>query len=246
MTEKKVALKAIKIGLLGDSQVGKTALIRALMDYEFEPDIISTIGNVKFEKKFELKDGNTIKLILWDSAGEERFRSVALSTLRAVSGIVLVFDVSLRSSFENVTSWMEEIKESLNDPCLVLFGNKIDKDPKEWEVTEEEAINFAKENNLVYFETSAKTKQGIDEGFSHIINVAYERITGKSKNLDIENNDNNDNNNENNNNVIILEQHDEDNKEEYEEIKTGCFGRKKKRKKKKKNIEQEDKKKIGV
>ena len=229
MADKKVALKAIKIGLLGDSQVGKTALCRALMNYDFDPEIISTIGNIKLETKYELKDGNTIKLILWDSAGQERFRSVALNTLKAVKGIVLVFDVTLKSSFDNVTTWLNEINENLNDPCLVLFGNKIDRDKNEWQVTREEAKKFAEERNLTYFETSAKTKEGINEGFSYIVNEAYEKIKANS----------------NTNNVIILENKEQENgsennnndslKQEVEETKpsTGCFGWKKKKKKKK-------------
>ena len=229
MADKKVALKAIKIGLLGDSQVGKTALCRALMNYDFDPEIISTIGNIKLETRFELKDGNEIKLILWDSAGQERFRSVALNTLKAVKGIILVFDVTLKASFDNVNSWLNEISENLNDPCLVLFGNKIDRDKDEWEVTKEEAKKFAEERNLTYFETSAKTKEGLKEGFSYIVNEAYEKIKGNSNT---------------NNNVIVLENKEEENegennkdnvKQEVEEIKTstGCFGWRKKKKKKK-------------
>lgn len=231
MADKKVALKAIKIGLLGDSQVGKTALCRALMNYDFDPEIISTIGNIKLETRFELKDGNEIKLILWDSAGQERFRSVALNTLKAVKGIILVFDVTLKASFDNVNSWLNEISENLNDPCLVLFGNKIDRDKDEWEVTQEEAKKFAEERNLTYFETSAKTKEGLKEGFSYIVNEAYEKIKGNSNA---------------NNNVIVLENKEEENegennkdkvKQEVEEIKTstGCFGWRKKKKKKKEN-----------
>ena len=229
MADKKVALKAIKIGLLGDSQVGKTALCRALMNYDFDPEIISTIGNIKLETRFELKNGNEIKLILWDSAGQERFRSVALNTLKAVKGIILVFDVTLKASFDNVNSWLNEISENLNDPCLVLFGNKIDRNKDEWEVTQEEAKKFAEERNLTYFETSAKTKEGLKEGFSYIVNEAYEKIKGNSNT---------------NNNVIVLENKEEENegennkdnvKQEVEEIKTstGCFGWRKKKKKKK-------------
>ena len=229
LADKKVALKAIKIGLLGDSQVGKTALCRALMNYDFDPEIISTIGNIKLETRFELKNGNEIKLILWDSAGQERFRSVALNTLKAVKGIILVFDVTLKASFDNVNSWLNEISENLNDPCLVLFGNKIDRNKDEWEVTQEEAKKFAEERNLTYFETSAKTKEGLKEGFSYIVNEAYEKIKGNSNT---------------NNNVIVLENKEEENegennkdnvKQEVEEIKTstGCFGWRKKKKKKK-------------
>ena len=73
MTDKKVSIKAIKIGLLGNSQVGKTAISRSFLNYEFDSDIISTIGFMKFETKYKLKDENIIKLILWGTAGQERF-----------------------------------------------------------------------------------------------------------------------------------------------------------------------------
>ena len=224
MTDKKVALKAIKIALLGDSEVGKTALCRALMDYNFEPEVISTIGNVKLEKKYKLKDGNEIKLILWDTAGQERFRSIALNSLKAVMGLIVVFDVTKRDSFKNLTLWLNEIKENLHDPFLVLFGNKIDKEKKDWQVTHEEALDFASERDMVYFETSAKTKAGIDEGFSYLINEVYEKIIGTIS----------ENENKEKENIIILENPEEkkESKEEEEEYTYGCFGRKKKKKKK--------------
>ena len=187
MEDNKVILKAIKIGLLGDSQVGKTAICNALLNAEFNPDVITTIGYVKLETKFKLKDGNEIKLILWDSAGQERFRSVALNALRAVRGIVVVFDVTKRETFTNVETWLSEIKENFNNPCLVLFGNKIDKDKSEWEVSEEEIKKFAEEKHLVYFETSALTKKGINEGFDYIVNEAYEKAKGViNKNIVLE------------------------------------------------------------
>ena len=158
MSNSKIALKAIKIGLLGDSQVGKTAICRAFMNYEFENEYLTTIGNIRLDKKYKLKNGEQIELILWDTAGQERYRSVAMSTLKAVTGVILVFDVTLRDSFQNVSKWLEDIKENLNNPCLVLFANKIDLDKSLWTIKEEEIIEFAKEKNLTYFKTSAKTE----------------------------------------------------------------------------------------
>ena len=229
--KKKVTLKAIKVGLLGDSQVGKTAICRSLLKYEFDPDVLSTIGNIKLDTKFELKNGETIKLILWDSAGQERFRSVAMTTLKAVMGVVLVFDVTLRESFDNVNDWLSQIRDNLNDPCLVLFANKIDLDKQFWKITEQEIEDFAKEKNMIYFKTSAKDNEGIVEGFQYLVNEIYERIKGKDKD---ENEENNDNQN------IVIEQPIELKKEEEieEETKSGCFGKKKKKKKKKNDNEQ--------
>ena len=100
------------------------------------------------------------------------------------------------------------IRECLDNPCLILFGNKIDIDKKEWQVTKEEVEKFAGSLNLTYFETSAKTKQGLNEGFSFIVNKAYDRVkTQSSFNLE---------------------------EDEYE-IVNGCFGKKKRRKKKNKD-----------
>ena len=235
--KKKVTLKAIKVGLLGDSQVGKTAICRSLLKFEFDPDVLSTIGNIKFDTKFELKNGEKIKLILWDSAGQERFRSVAMTTLKAVMGIVLVFDVTMKESFDNVNDWLDQIKDNLNDPCLVLFANKIDIDKKFWKISEEEIEDFAKEKNMVYFNTSAKNNEGIVEGFQYLVNEIYERVKGKDEEEKEENIKPN----------IVIEPTIELKKDEEreEETKTGCFGKKKK-KKKKKNDQHQDKNKEKV
>jgi small GTP-binding protein len=207
MTDNKISVKAIKVALLGDSSVGKTAICNSLMNIEFSQDMLSTIGSDKLETKFPLKNGNEIKLILWDTAGQERFRSVALKAIKAVQGIVVVFDVTLRKSFENIDSWLEEIKNNFTNPSLVLFGNKVDMDKEKWEVTKEEAEQYAKKMNLQYFETSAKTKKGLNEGFSYIVNESYNKIGGNPDGIKID-------------------------EEEEWEIVNGCFGKKKRRKKK--------------
>ena len=179
MEDNKVILKAIKIGLLGDSQVGKTAICNALLNAEFNPDVITTIGYVKLETKFKLKDGNEIKLILWDSAGQERFRSVALNALRAVRGIVVVFDVTKRETFTNVETWLSEIKENFNNPCLVLFGNKIDKDKSEWEVSEEDK-EIKEEQKIEKPEKKEEKKESIFT--KSLFNNNEDNSKGKRKN----------------------------------------------------------------
>ena len=204
MTDNKISVKAIKVALLGDSSVGKTAICNSLMNIEFSQDMLSTIGSDKLETKFPLKNGNEIKLILWDTAGQERFRSVALKAIKAVQGIVVVFDVTVRKSFENIDSWLEEIKNNFTNPSLVLFGNKVDMDKEKWEVTKEEVEQYAKKMNLQYFETSAKTKKGLNEGFSYIVNESYNKIGGNPDGIKID-------------------------EEEEGEIVNGCFGKKKRR-----------------
>ena len=173
MAENKKKYNVIKIGLLGDVMVGKTAILIALNSLEYKEDMIATIGYDKLEKKFILENGKEIKLIIFDIAGGERFRSTALQVLREKHGFILVFDVTKKSSFENIKIWLKQAKDNLEGPCVALFGNKADFSKDKREVTTEEANEFAKQNNLKYFETSAKTNQFINEGFSYVANEVY-------------------------------------------------------------------------
>ena len=188
MSENNIEATVIKIGLLGDGKVGKSAICNRFLGLEFNIDTMTTIGSEKFEKKINLKNGKEIRLILWDTAGQERFRSAALRTIKFVQGIVLVFDVSDKKSFENINMWLEEINDNFENPCLVLFGNKIDKPKKEWEITPEEIKEFAKQKKMAFFETSAKENIGLDKGLTHIANEAYEKLVLKGK-VDPKNNE---------------------------------------------------------
>ena len=181
MSEKQIETKAVKVALMGDSEVGKTAICHAFLEVEFILGGTSTVGIDRYDKKIKLKNKKEIKLILWDTAGQERYRSAAFKTIRSVHAIALVFDVTKRKSFDNINIWLNEIKENFNNPCLILFGNKSDIEKENWEITTEEIEQFAKKRNMSYFETSAKTRKGIDEGFSHIANVAYEKIEANKK-----------------------------------------------------------------
>ena len=175
INDQNLTLKAIKIALLGDSTVGKTEIINSYLGREFTGREIQTIGCDKCEKKFTLKNEKTIKLTLWDTAGAEAFRSVPLQLLRNFQGVILVFDITNKSSFNNLNKWLKDIKERSSFIPIILFGNKVDKIKEEWEVTSEEAKNFAEKIELIYFEVSAKTKQGINEGISYIANNIYEK-----------------------------------------------------------------------
>ena len=209
MSNNKINLTAIRIGLLGDSTVGKTAICNSFMNIDFSADMLSTIGQEKLETKYKLKNDKEIKLTIWDTAGQERFKSTAFKALKAAQGVIIVFDVTKRETFEHVDVWLQTIKEELLEPNLILFGNKIDLDNRQ--VTKEEAEKYAKKLNMAYFETSAKLAKGITEGFDFIINDTYSKVEGKEqKNIKIQNDD-----------------------DEYEEV-TGCFGKNKRVKKNKK------------
>ena len=93
-----------------------------------------------------------------------------------MQGLILVFDVTNKSSFNNLELWLEDIKKNIAGDLIILFGNKFDIPKEHWEFTTDEAKAFAQKHNLIYFETSAKTKQGINEGFSYIANEAYKKM----------------------------------------------------------------------
>jgi small GTP-binding protein len=188
MAEKKIKRNAIKIAMLGDSMVGKTAICNTFMNIEFNDNNLSTIGMEKLESQMTLNNGEEIKLIIWDTAGQERFRSIALKSIKTAQGVVIVFDLTQKKSFLNVVNWLKEINEKLNNVCIVLFGNKCDIDEDKWEVTKDEVMKFVEKNGLTYFETSAKEDINIKEGFKNVVNAAYEKYEGTTSGIQLDKN----------------------------------------------------------
>ena len=177
MAEENIKRKVIRISMLGDSTVGKTSIINAFLNIEFSNTLLSNIGVEKTETKMIMKDGNEMKIIIWDTAGQERFHSIATGTIKNSQGIVVTFDLTNRKTFENVVKWLEDIRDNNNKIPIILFGNKCDLVEKR-EVEDEEAQEFAKNNNLEYFETSAKENINVKEGFIKIAEEAYEKSGG--------------------------------------------------------------------
>ena len=176
----KLDFAKIRIGLLGDAEVGKTSIIKALIEKEFDSECLTTIGLDKFEKKEYLDGGKEVKLIVWDTSGQERFRSIALKALKHIDGIVLVFDVTNKQSFDNLDDWITIIRKNFLNPIVILCGNKIDIDKEEWKVGRREVERLAIHENLKYFEISAKNNEGIDDGFTYLVNKIYDN---KIKNI---------------------------------------------------------------
>ena len=169
--------KTVKIVILGEDCVGKSSICRSFFDIPFSQDILTTIGTEKFQYELVTKNDDKIKMYLWDTAGQERFRSMIFKSTRMCQGIILVFDFTSKYSFMNLDSWLEQIKDNYCPSTnIVLFGNKINIEKEKWEVTYEEAKNYAETRKLVYFETSAKTGQGIKEGISYLANEVYGRL----------------------------------------------------------------------
>ena len=176
-------IKEINLGIMGGSEVGKTVILDVFSGDEFREDMMITIGTKCLKKKIQLENGREIRLILWDSAGAQRFSSTGFKTLAQhnAKGIVLVFDVTRKDSFDDINWWLEEIKDNFPNISLFLLGNKIDLEKNKWQVTQEEIDNFVKQKNIKYFATSAKTNKGIDESFSYLANKIITDIQLKEK-----------------------------------------------------------------
>ena len=153
-----------KIVVIGSSGVGKTNLISQLVSHEFTEDTQATIG-VEFQTKTVQIDGRNFRLQIWDTAGQERFRAISRSIYHGARGVMVVYDITRQPTFDHVPSWLEEIRAILSaDTPIFLLGNKSDLEDSR-EVKTEAADLFAKENGLIFFETSAKNNTNVDKAF---------------------------------------------------------------------------------
>ena len=157
-----------KLLLVGDAGVGKSSILLRFTDDNFEEHVPSTIG-VDFKVKSIRQRNKTIKLTIWDTAGQERFRTLTSSYYRGCHGIILVYDVNERSSFDSLRRWLDELElySTTQHFAKLLVGNKIDIQRRE--VTHEEALTFARLQGMMYIETSAKSREGIMQAFDEVV-----------------------------------------------------------------------------
>ena len=181
MDKEKFKRKALKFGVLGDGPIGKTTICEAFLNYDSNKE---EHCNYRVERIIKLKNKGDVKIIIYDTSGQERYRPTAMSTLKCVQGIILIFDITRKVSFEKLFILLEEIRDNLSEPFIILFGNKIDLPQKEWQVTSEEINKFIQKYKLPYFETSAVTKKGIMEGISYMANEIYDKLENMDKNKD--------------------------------------------------------------
>eukprot|EP01053_Blabericola_migrator_P009586 Blabericola_migrator_1__9585@NODE_522_length_7878_cov_137_466778_g399_i0_p7_GENE_NODE_522_length_7878_cov_137_466778_g399_i0NODE_522_length_7878_cov_137_466778_g399_i0_p7_ORF_typecomplete_len210_score24_89Ras/PF00071_22/1_2e66Roc/PF08477_13/1_1e25Arf/PF00025_21/6_6e19GTP_EFTU/PF00009_27/7_1e07FeoB_N/PF02421_18/6_7e07Gtr1_RagA/PF04670_12/4_2e06MMR_HSR1/PF01926_23/1_3e05RsgA_GTPase/PF03193_16/3_2RsgA_GTPase/PF03193_16/0_044AAA_22/PF13401_6/0_00034ATPase/PF06745_13/0_00069Septin/PF00735_18/0_00037S len=160
--------------IIGDTGVGKSCLLLQFTDKRFRSDHDLTIG-VEFGARTVSIDGKQLKLQIWDTAGQESFRSITRSYYRGAAGALLVYDISRRETFNHLTRWLDEVRQNSNvNMTIVLIGNKCDLDRRE--VTTEEGAEFAQEHGLIFLETSAKTAQNVEEAFLYTAKKIYENI----------------------------------------------------------------------
>jgi small GTP-binding protein len=167
-----IARKKFNINFLGDTSVGKTSIIKRHVNKTFDENAIATIGidNIKDEKEFDKKK---YSFKIYDTAGQERYKSISLNYIKLGDGFLLVFAVDKRETFDKLEEWVQNIYDSVpvEEKVIFLVGNKIDSPDRV--VTKEEAEAYAKKKNFTYYETSAKTGEGIEQLFDELYNKIY-------------------------------------------------------------------------
>lgn len=157
------------------SGVGKSCLLLQFTDKRFQPVHDLTIG-VEFGARMITIDGKQIKLQIWDTAGQESFRSITRSYYRGAAGALLVYDITRRDTFNHLTTWLEDARQHSNSNMVImLIGNKSDLEARR-DVKKEEGEAFAREHGLIFMETSAKTAANVEEAFINTAKEIYQKI----------------------------------------------------------------------
>ena len=165
--DKKDSDITIKLLLIGNAYVGKTLIVQKFIDNTFSKSTVSTIG-VDLQSKVIDINGKKVKYLIWDTAGEDRMKTMTYSYYRGCHVILVVFDVTERKSFQNVTTWVECIDKFAKSNVLrILVGNKTDLEDKRV-VSTEEGKELAAQNGLKYYEISALKITGLHEMFEDI------------------------------------------------------------------------------
>ena len=178
--------------LLGDTCVGKTCLIQNFAKEKFDINTISTIGHDFKNKNIEIKKNGEKKsfvLKIWDTAGQERFKSQCLMPLKNSLGVMLVYDITNKKTFEDVKDWIDLISENItsnnNHFTIILVGNKTDLEDDR-EISYEEGEKLAKDYKYSFYETSALNGSNVEEAFMDLVNKIinkYQYMNRKSFHL---------------------------------------------------------------
>ena len=156
---------SLKILLIGDSSVGKTSLLLRYTDNNFTDSQISTIGVEYKNKEIKYKDMD-IKLQIWDTSGQERFRSLTQNFYRNADGILFVFDLTKPATFEDIRIWLNESEGYAQNFKKLLVGNKNDLAP---EVTQERIDKFREKKGIPYVDASAKEGNNVNKVFEDLV-----------------------------------------------------------------------------
>ena len=175
----------LKFIIVGESSVGKSNILLQFTDKRFEQAHDVTIG-VEFGSKIISCNNTVYNIQIWDTAGQETYKTITKSYYRGAVGCLLVYDITNRDTFDAIPKWLNDIKEiNMDMSNMILIGNKIDLEEYRT-VSYEEGKKFADDNKMGFIETSAKTGVGIVQSFMNILQCIDTRI--KSGELTVSNN----------------------------------------------------------
>ena len=178
----------IKILTLGYTTVGKSSMVLRFSENKFDDNQFATIG-IDFKTKYIKIGDSSVKVFFWDTAGQEKFQNIAKQYYKGANGVLLIYDITNRKSFERINFWLKELKENnrIEELYTCLIGNKLDLEEKR-EVSAEEGAAYAKENNLQFFEVSAKTGSGINDLFNKLIKGSMNKVYSSTDKVEGEDN----------------------------------------------------------
>ena len=174
-----------KLIMLGDVAVGKTSIVTRFVDNEFKSTYHCTVGVEYKVKSLKLDPYTNVNLKIWDTCGEEKYRTITRQYYRDTNGVVLVFDLTNKNSFDKLSVWLNDIKEyGSNDTCIILVGNKSDVQDRKLSLFEE-GKKLAMNYKMPYIEVSAKTGTNVLAMFENITKKMIDNISTKKDNEDM-------------------------------------------------------------
>lgn len=180
--KERIKPKLLSLLTIGNQEVGKTAILSKFIDNTFMQKTVRTTGKefrvVERTIKIDNEDVKQ-KVKIWDSSGQERFRSIVVSSAKNTNGIFLVYDVTSQKTFEDLQGWIQSIEEAkdLSTFPFIIMANKIDLEEQRV-ISHEQGKAFAASKKMPYFETSAKTGQGLNEALDYLITAAAKSVMG--------------------------------------------------------------------
>ncbi len=182
----------IKIMTLGNSEVGKSCFIFRYTKNSFEDNKLSTFG-IDLVTKIIALNNKKYQIALFDTAGQERYKSISLNTVKNADGIILMYDITNQISYDSISEWMEKISENLeSDIPIILIGNKCDLN-EERIISKEEGKELSNKYQLSFFETSNKTGENVEEAVLDLINKIIKTkkndIVAQEKSIELNKND---------------------------------------------------------
>jgi len=166
----------IKIVVIGDSGVGKTNFIFQFTEGRFSSAHVTTVGIDYKSKIIKLPNKKVVKLQIWDTAGQERYMAINKNLFQKVQGIILMYDLTNRDSFEHLQNWLNLINKNVSNKVVILVANKLDLAQEKRIVTEEEGENIGKKNDMLFFEGSGASGENVDEIFRSIADEVYKKL----------------------------------------------------------------------